>query len=1388
MSSLPPVPESPMPPRKGSLKLRGWRLAAAIGGGVVLLLLVVVSVVLWYATTPQFEQRVRMVVISELERTTGGRVQLGAFHWQLAHLGFVAENLTIHGKEGAGQLPFFHADELVVHLKVIDLLGAKIGLSYLGAQRPVFHLIVYPDGSTNAPSPKVKQKSKTSALDEVFNLAIDQTQLNDGLLLINERKIPFSLEARNVGADVLFDHKRHDYAGKIQASDLVLRRGTATPVHSKLTMEVDAWLKHLEIRNLVFRSGDSRLHLSGTVMNYAHPHLALAADGQIDLRVLEPLTGTRGIRQGVLRLKAHGNGDAKDFALLGHLQLLDFNYHNTNVHAEGLSAETQLLVTQDEIALTGFHARLASGGAFEGNMRIRHWMTHKSAPPGPVPVEEGNISLQVTRLPLSGLLGVFAPARYQDLGFNTAFTGTAEGHWSGSARRLDAATDLQLSPAQNGFKGDIPVSGAVVGTYSLAAGTAQLKNLTLITPASQAHASGSLGINPGMHGSLLTASVTTSNLAEFDKVLAAFDVSSGRNRPAALVPVDIHGSASFHGTVTGTATAPDVRGHLEANHVELVLSHAAAREPRVEAVSAQSGAPSGSAGSTAAPVTILIDSVKADAAYTPQRLALQQATITSGKAVVHLSGTLRAHEGHKGAYAFDNESAINAQAALDHATLQQLLPMAGITLPATGNVRAQLHLGGSLADWSGRGTLLVQGGEIEGEPYHSLRSDLLLVGHSVQAQHLVFLEDGGTIHGSGSYDVTSKQFEFVAQGANFNLAHIRKLQTPRYPLGGILSFQAQGSGTMQHPVLNANLHLTHLNLAQDATGFVDATARTEGRQLLLDATAHLNQSVLELKAQTQLEGEDQTQATLTVSKLDLNPLAQTFHISGIATRTPLDATATMSGPLRALKTMNGEITIQPVALTLEKVDVKTAAPIHAKLESGVLTLDPLKVQGPNVELQAQGSIGIFDQRHPIHLRTQGAIDMKVAEVFNDDLSSSGKVSFRVDASGTAKRPNLNGEAKITDVNLSLENYINGLSRMNGTLVFNEGRVDLKDVTAYSGGGLIQLTGSATYVSGLYADVTATATGVRIRYPEGITSMVDAKMRLQGTTQSMLLSGNAQLTRFAVSPSIDLAGLAGSSNSVSLPPNPNSFSNRIRMDIHITSAPSMDFQNSYAKLAGTVNLRVRGTVAEPSVLGQVTVTEGQATFAGTTYQLQRGVIYFTNPIRIEPVIDMDATAQVENYSITVGLHGTPNHLTPVFRSSPPLSEQDIFSLLALGRTQEEQQIYSQEQTQAGVNSTADALLGGAINATVSSRIQKLFGGGSVKIDPTYVSTTGNATARLTVEQQISKNVTLTYATNVNSTAEQLIQGQWNITPNVSILAVRDESGVFSLIFTLRKQYK
>jgi len=414
--------------------------------------------------------------------------------------------------------------------------------------------------------------------------------------------------------------------------------------------------------------------------------------------------------------------------------------------------------------------------------------------------------------------------------------------------------------------------------------------------------------------------------------------------------------------------------------------------------------------------------------------------------------------------------------------------------------------------------------------------------------------------------------------------------------------------------------------------------------------------------------------------------------------------------------------------------------------------------------------------------------LKLAETLDRDLTASGSTTFQVEAHGPLMGPSLSGQIDFQDAALSLGDVPNGLSQLHGTLEFNQNRLEVKSLTAMSGGGLLSVSGYLAYQHGLFADMTATGTGIRIRYPQGVSSLADAQLHLQGQQNNLLLSGDVLITRFTVSPDLDIAALAAQTASVETIAPLDAPSNHIRLDVHIASSPQLNFQNAYAKLAGNVDLRLRGTVASPSLLGRVSITEGSAVLAGTRYELQRGDIYFTNPVRIQPSIDLNATARVEDYDITLGLHGTPQQMTVTYRSDPPLPEADVVALLALGRTGNQQRLYTQQQQQALANPTTDALLGGALNATVSSRVQKLFGAGSVKVDPNYLGALGNSTSRIIVEEQVGSNVTLTYATNVNTTAQQLLQAEIAINRHVSLQLARDESGVFSMVIKATRRFK
>ena len=93
----------------------------------------------------------------------------------------------------------------------------------------------------------------------------------------------------------------------------------------------------------------------------------------------------------------------------------------------------------------------------------------------------------------------------------------------------------------------------------------------------------------------------------------------------------------------------------------------------------------------------------------------------------------------------------------------------------------------------------------------------------------------------------------------------------------------------------------------------------------------------------------------------------------------------------------------------------------------------------------------------------------------------------------------------------------------------------------------------------------------------------------------------------------------------------------------------------------------------------------------------------------------------------------------------------------------------------------------LSAQLSSKLQRFLGSSRVKIDPTMTGIDNTAQARLTFEQQVSKDVTMTYITNLNYTAEQIVRVQWDLTPTWSAIAVRDANGLFGIDFQYRRRF-
>jgi translocation and assembly module TamB len=879
-----------------------------------------------------------------------------------------------------------------------------------------------------------------------------------------------------------------------------------------------------------------------------------------------------------------------------------------------------------------------------------------------------------------------------------------------------------------------------------------------------------LGVNIGDPLTALHVDFTVGDLSEYDQLLQTLDFEANGKKGTAAIPAALHGAVEFQGSASGPIADLDLKGHLQGSQVEALLGRA----------------------------DVQLDSVVADGEFSPYGgLALVSSTIKRGTAVLNVGGSFRPRKvlsrRNIASYVWDDGMTVDTRVQLATAQVDDVLHILGQQqrYPVTGMLSLNVRASGQLKTLSGGGNLALANGVAYGEPYQLVKIALAVRGRDdFEATSALLQLHNMQIVGSGGYDFSSKRFHAHIQGNNLALSKFVTVQKANVPIDGRLSLVADANGTLQQPGVNAKLTLANVVAGGQPIGQLTADAHSVGSLLYLNAQSTMVGAQLGLTGQAQLTGDYPARAQLTIAGFDVGKPIELFSPDTIRATSSIDGTVAISGPLKTPVKMSGAAVFNNVHFSAEGIELKAAEPLRVSLRDGVATLEQLHITGQDTDLHASGTAQVFGVTDPkggkLALSTTGSISTALAHTFDPDILASGKVEFAVAAHGQTKQPALTGKVQFEHVNAAFDGVPNGLTDMNGTLVFNEDRLHVQNLSATTGGGKVAIDGFLTYRNGLYADLNVTGDVVRVRL-YGLSATANTKLRLQGGLQNMLLSGNVLLTRFGIGPEVDLAAFSGSTG-VAAAPDPNSATNKIRLDVHVTSSPQLNFQNSYAKLAGRVDLNIRGTVAEPTLLGRVQITDGSATFAGTKYQLQRGEVYFSNPVRIDPVIDVDATARVENYDITVGLHGTASNLKPTYRSEPPLSEADVFNLLALGRTQEEAQLYQEQEQQAGTDPTTSALLGGALNATVSSRVQKLFGVGSVKIDPAFIGTLGNSSARITVQQQISQQITVTYATNVNETAEQLIQVQYQLNHNVAIVATRDETGVFSLVYKIRRQYR
>ncbi|MGH9423314.1 MAG: translocation/assembly module TamB domain-containing protein, partial [Thermoanaerobaculia bacterium] len=477
-----------------------------------------------------------------------------------------------------------------------------------------------------------------------------------------------------------------------------------------------------------------------------------------------------------------------------------------------------------------------------------------------------------------------------------------------------------------------------------------------------------------------------------------------------------------------------------------------------------------------------------------------------------------------------------------------------------------------------------------------------------------------------------------------------------------------------------------------------------------------------------------------------------------------------------------------------------ARPLHISVHDGRIVFDDFQLSfGQNSTTAfTVGGFAELTGNKRLNVDLRGGLDATLLQLFVRDLKADGQIAIAGGLTGTMDAPRFSGTVEFQDTSLRLPGFPQTIDGITGTLVFREDRIDVDSIRAKLGGGQIVLGGSVV-LDGMTPKnirITLQGTEVAIRYYEGLTVEGNFSLLLSGDADRAMLTGDVNVNRALYFRDIDIGNAllnAVLARKGVVPVVSAAWQNHIGLRLHLTSENTLAVRNNIADFGGSADVEVTGTLANPVILGLVTLNEGgKIRFQDIDYRIVRGSINFQNPFRIDPFFDIALEARVSGgiseiesgpLDVTVTLTGTLDRMTPSITSDPPASDITLFSLLGLGALTRNTNTSSANSA----SSTGRSLL--------FQSFSRLFNSSALGIESLAISSdtgdldkTGDPGTKVSFEKRISNNVRMLVVYNTRDSRSRVTL-EWQVTPDWVLQFTRDQlSNEYDIEARFRRRYE
>jgi hypothetical protein len=724
-----------------------------------------------------------------------------------------------------------------------------------------------------------------------------------------------------------------------------------------------------------------------------------------------------------------------------------------------------------------------------------------------------------------------------------------------------------------------------------------------------------------------------------------------------------------------------------------------------------------------------------------------------------------------------------------------------------GRFSGEFHVYGHYLNPYGFGRMAITEGVAYGESFEDSAANVRLEGSGVRLDSIEVSKSTGRGTGAAYVGWSSGTYSFTFDARRIPVESTALATSSDLPLSGLLDFAATGSGTFVVPRYDVKGTIRDFFVADEGVGEVIGEIGIDGELMTLEFEAASPRLAVSGAGRIALTPEMDAEISFNVADTSLDPYVRAFE-----PRLSPFTTAVASGRIRVVGEL-ADLDHLLVDATVDRLDVslfdyrlRNATPIRVALDRHVVRVTEARMVGEDTQLDLSGVIDLHGDR--IAVRANGDANLGILQGFVSNISSSGRAVLAATFEGTLREPLVTGTLSVQDGRIRHFLLPHGLEDISGPVRFDSRGISLDEVTASLGGGPVRFGGRIDideYSPGRL-DVVMRGQNMRLRFPEGMRSIVDADLMVTGSVQAATLGGTVTVRSAVYTRRFDAGGgifdVSGSAASGLGSTGSLEATIPLRYDVQLNAPSTVRIENNQARLQATADLQLRGTFDRPLLFGRAEIDRGEVTFEGRRYTIARGTIDFNNPTRIDPFFDVELETRVrvpgDTYRITLRAAGTFDRLTPVFNADPPLPEVEVLALLfsdvAPGQDVEFRQ-YSTGVTpqQQLLRERATRALTGAVSSEVGRVVEQTFGVDTFQLtpslsDPNTQSSRLDPAARVTIGKRLSDRLYLTYSRSLSSsTRDQIILLEYDQTDRFSWILSRNEDRTYALDIRVRHAF-